>query len=604
MIRHLRNARHAFANLKLKWKFSLINLFVVLIPSLLIGTFFYSYVYQVIQTNDISYKSSIVQLMAERINDYVRQVERLTYSMYKKEEQAMLAAPPATNSLHDSSYNEKLFASFLDSSNFTVVEGTIDNALFVHANGRLRQSGNYLADASYEYTRTSWYRQAMDSGGETFVFFPNNRDYSVIPSEQSIGFVRKINSIDTNLPLGVLLIDIPVLSIGKLLRAFHPKGDSSIYLIDERGYVLYSNQDGGLIGKQLPSAYYEWASAHADGPQIGYADNERMIASSIVSNMNWRIVSVDRMSDLSLTLDKLRNRAYLLVLLSLLIGILLANSFTSRVTSAISFLQQRMRRFQEGDFTVAVKWTRRDEIGQLASSFNEMIAHMADLIHNNYIIRLKEREAQFKALQAQINPHFLYNTLDLIINIALLKRVPLIVDISRRLADMFKYSISKKGPIVTLEEELEHVGHYLSIMNFRYNKKFIVEMDIAPETMQLPVIKFSLQPIVENAIYHGLEIKIGTGTLRIHSSVRNDIHIIEIVNDGLPIPPERLEQLQSRLSGHYPPAPEAADGKESIGLLNVQERIQLHFGANYGLQISSGDSETKVRLELPAVRRQ
>lgn len=272
------------------------------------------------------------------------------------------------------------------------------------------------------------------------------------------------------------------------------------------------------------------------------------------------------------------------------------------MTRPIYYLQGKMKKFQNGDFKSKVNWSRKDEIGKLAVTFNEMTERINQLIEQNYVAQIKQREAQFNALQAQINPHFLYNTLDSISNIAIAQQVPYVSEISIHLADMLRYSISKIGPIVTLQEELNHIKAYLLIQNIRYGNKFTAEWNIDPNTLDLPIIKLTLQPLVENAVYHGLEMKIGPGLIRISSWIEGRFACIQIEDDGLGIPPDRLSTLVQELKATSvsPQSAVAFEGTKSLGIINVHERIRLQYGNQYGLELHSHAGGTTVFMRLPA----
>ncbi|MBU5442290.1 sensor histidine kinase [Paenibacillus sp. MSJ-34] len=588
-----------YYKVSLKSKFIVTNLLVVFIPILIIGTLFYNYTSKVIQSEATAYKKNIVKLMGQHVDNYIFQLKQLTYSFYQTDVQKILPDFP-DGMVARYNYNDKLFSYLYASSHFTGIEGSFESAVFIRPDGTYHQTGINVIQPDFDFGEMPWYREASNSTGKINIYTNNSRPYLVIPpNDLSISIVRNIYSIYGDGNLGVLLIDIPLSQINKLFSQFELKTEDNIYLIDRDGRVLFSSIDDTMAGKQLDSVYYDWIGGEFSGNRIININNERILVTYYAtSNTDWKMISIDRMADLKATLLSLKNRAILLAAIALAVGVFIAWFFSSHITRAISFLQMRMRKFQEGDFNTRIRWVRQDEIGKLGESFNEMAYRINDLIQHNYVIQIKNREAQFKALQAQINPHFLYNTLDSISNISLVQNVPLVGEISNQLADMLRYSISNTGPVVTLREELDHVQAYLSIQNIRYTNKFHIIWDIHPEALDFNVIKLTLQPIVENAIYHGLEMKMGQGTLRITAEIENDRFIIDVVDNGLGIPAAKLEQLQEKLKS---PVSLASEGRQSegIGLVNVQERIRLQFGDSFGLQLQSGEQGTSVKMVLP-----
>jgi two-component system sensor histidine kinase YesM len=595
--------RQRYLNATLKAKFIISNLIVVLIPILIVGTLLYQYASKVTEENAAAYKYNIIELMSERMDSYLNQLKLMTYSMYQLDVQDMLTKELLTSSVDKLRFDEKLFSYLIANANFTRAEGSFDNAVFIRPDGRFHQTGSMAIKADFAFVNTDWYQTAVQSKGQIEMIFPNRRPYLEIPpAEPAITIVRQIHSLDGIRQLGVLIIDVEINQIARLFRSMPLKPDDDIYIINEKGRIIYNSSKPQLIGSDLPPEYYGWMANKTSGKEIVNLNNERVLVTYHTSpSSDWKFISIDRMGDLTQTLSNIKIRTFLLGILSLLVGILLANFFSSQVTKPIHILQRRMKRFQTGDFESQVRWSRKDEIGNLAGSFNEMTEQISQLIQQNYVARIKEREAQFHALQAQINPHFLYNTLDSISSIALVQNAPLINEMSNHLASMLRYSISKAGPVVTLQEELDHITAYLLIQNIRYGNKYTTVWDIQSCTLKLPLIKLTLQPLVENAIYHGLEMKVGAGEICISSWVDQDIFYIEIKDDGLGIPPDRLDQIVRDLGN--PPVRSidslSNTNRKSIGIDNVHDRIRLQFGNQYGLSITSHSSGTTVVVRLP-----
>jgi len=602
--RLLKSLYGLYLNASLKSKFIVTNLLIVLIPILIVGTLFYLYTAGVIRDNAASYKFNIVQLMSERLDSYVAQLKLLTYSMYQSDVQRLLSAEVPGDPIDKVMYDEELFSYLIASANFTSAEASFDHAVFIRTDGQFHQIGSTAIKPDFPFPGTDWYKKSMSLGGQIEMFFPDDRPYLAIPqNEMVLSLTRQIKSMDSGRDLGVLLIDVPIRKIGSLFRSM-PIQPDDIYVINETGRIIYSSNPQ-LIGRTLLPEYYEWIGKGESGTEIRTIGSERFLVTYHASaETDWMFISLDRMGDLILTLNDLRNRGIALGLLSLLVGILLATFFSTQVTRPISYLQGQMRRFQNGELISRIKWSRKDEIGKLAESFNEMTEHINRLIRQNYLAGIKQREAQFHALQAQINPHFLYNTLDSISNIAQAEQVPYISEISIRLAEMLRYSISKKGPVVTLREELNHIKAYLLIQNIRYDNKFTAVWNIEPGTLELSVIKLTLQPLVENAVYHGLEVKMGPGKIAISSRIEDDYLLIRIEDDGVGIPPGRLAEIQEELRSPVATKHDGGEpeGKRGLGIVNVHERIRLHFGDKYGLELTSGPEGTCVVVRLPAVR--
>ncbi len=215
--------------------------------------------------------------------------------------------------------------------------------------------------------------------------------------------------------------------------------------------------------------------------------------------------------------------------------------------------------------------------------------------------QLTKKQAELEALQSQINPHFLYNTLESIRGQAIVYGLKDIEVMTHALSKLFRYSISNKNALVTLEEELANVDNYLLIQHIRFNNKFEKVDLVDPDTLQYRIPKLIIQPIVENAIYHGLETKLGRGHIEICAHITQKRLVINIRDDGLGIPHEKLKALNDSLSGTSED-PISSKGS-SVGLRNVHKRIQLHFGQEYGMNVYSTEGVgTDIQLNMPLTK--
>lgn len=242
---------------------------------------------------------------------------------------------------------------------------------------------------------------------------------------------------------------------------------------------------------------------------------------------------------------------------------------------------------------------------QLSSIFQELDAllnNMQQLMLRESNAQLMKKQAEFDALQSQINPHFLYNTLDCIRGQAIRYGIKDIEVMTRALSKLFRYSISNHNATVTLEEELNNIESYLLIQQMRFNNKFIKEAYIDDDARDCIIPKLIIQPIIENAIHHGLETKIGSGLLVIRAYITEQRLIINVKDDGCGIPQSRLEMINAALESNSPIESTEAN-KISVGLMNVNSRIKLTYGKLYGLNVySTQDIGTDVQLNLPLIK--
>jgi two-component system sensor histidine kinase YesM len=253
-----------------------------------------------------------------------------------------------------------------------------------------------------------------------------------------------------------------------------------------------------------------------------------------------------------------------------------------------------MRRVENGDLTVKTKMRRKDEIGMLGDSFDKMVRRIRGLMDQIYQEQQTLRKSELKALQSQINPHFLYNTLDSIIWLARANRTDEIIRMVTSLTKMFRIVISRGKEVISVKEEIDHIFNYLTIQQLRYRSKLSYEIDIPESMYRYQTLKLLLQPLVENAIYHGIKLKKEQGRITVTGyETEHTLHFL-VHDTGPGMTEEQLEQLHNTL--------EEEDGikMDSYGAKNVHERIRLFFGAEYGLKYESmAEQGTTVTLTIP-----
>jgi two-component system sensor histidine kinase YesM len=268
------------------------------------------------------------------------------------------------------------------------------------------------------------------------------------------------------------------------------------------------------------------------------------------------------------------------------------------ITRPIRKLSEVTNQVAGGDFTVRFDERSSAEVSMLSDSLNTMIDKINELLEQVKTEQTRLRKAEFEVLQAQINPHFLYNTLDAIVWLAEAGESKKVVSMVGSLSEFFRTSLNQGKDIITVREEIQHVGSYLEIQQVRYQDILNYEINI-PETLHRYTIpKITIQPIVENALYHGIKNKRGCGKIVIDGCKEEDFFVIRISDNGIGISPERLEQVKDGIKNKVPTQ------NNIYGLYNVNERIRLNFGENYGISIESTYGEgTVVSIILPYVEK-
>lgn len=274
-----------------------------------------------------------------------------------------------------------------------------------------------------------------------------------------------------------------------------------------------------------------------------------------------------------------------ILILVLLFIIIIAYAFAHRFSKRVEKLVQKIKVAETGDLTIAEEIKGNDEIAVLDKQFNRMLIKLDQLIHKNYIQQLEKKETKFRNLQLQINPHFLYNTLETISSIAAINQTFIICELCEKLGDIFRYSLGKNyGEFVTVKQELQHIQNYIYIQSTRYRNKFEVFYNVGTEVQEKLILRFILQPIVENAILHGLSPLKEKGTLEISISQEDELLIVKVEDDGIGMPKEKIDELIQYCNFDDN---SIKDKSKSIGIRNVNQRIKLMYGVEYGISIES-----------------
>ncbi len=398
-------------------------------------------------------------------------------------------------------------------------------------------------------------------------------------------------------PLGFVKMDVLSDFVFQSVYGSHDK-KIPIFFLDDKKQVIHESEAGALELDRLIRTPSDW-----NEPFLSIVDKEGLRSIVIRRSLPQYGIQGIFVFPYSEIEDRLKETSFffLLYVLLLILGFSGLTVLFSRVFAhRMSLLIAKFRKAAEGDLSIGNCIEGEDEIGRLDRHFNRMKEQLGNLIQENYIRVLEKREAELNALQFQINPHFLFNTLQSIDTLASRYGANEISEICTRLGEMFRYNMHYSGSdAVPLRDELAHVRNYLFIQNIRFYDRFTTFFDIQEESEGCPVLRFILQPIVENSIVHGFQEKRGMGCLEIRSRIQEDTLLVIVEDDGIGMTKERVSDIEECLL--------SSDGSRlhstgsSIGIGNVHARLKLAYGDKYGLFIESRlDAGTKVTLRIPA----
>lgn len=451
-----------------------------------------------------------------------------------------------------------------------------------------------------DVTGEPWFRDALEKTENQhfslphvqYIFDNNENQYRwVISLSRAVELTS-----GTSTAQGILLVDISYSSLEQLFDGVTAGKGGYVYLISSDGELLYHSKmqliDSGRMQENNVAA-----AAYKDGNHMEEFDgSSRFVTIKSIGYTGWKVVGVT--PENVVTLNTIKTRLFIVFIIALILFILaLINSYiSSRITNPIKELEKSVGILEEGNLDVPVYAGGSYEIQHLGKSIGDMAAQIRLLMKDIVTEHEAKRKQEFDTLQSQINPHFLYNTLDIIVWMIENEQKAEAVKAVTALARFFRISLSKGKSIITVRDELEHVRNYLMIQHMRFKNKFTYEIQAEDGVLELASLKLMLQPLVENAIYHGMEFMDGDGEILLKVWKEEGDLYFSVIDNGLGMTEEQVGNLFTGASH--------VDSKRGsgIGVKNVNERIKLYFGEKYGLSIESEPDEgTTVKIHLPVV---
>lgn len=388
-----------------------------------------------------------------------------------------------------------------------------------------------------------------------------------------------------------VVIDIRFSKIANYIDAVGIGQHGYCFIMDGEGQIIYHPQQ-----QLIYSGLKEENTKRFDGMENGTLwDNQAIYTVNTLNNYNWRIVGVSYIDEL-VTARKTQVVGILSGMLAIVVSAALISSYvlSRKISKPIQALVNAMAEFEKN----AENFTYQDvggssEIASLSESFDQMVLKIQALMEKVRNEEISLRKTELKALQAQINPHFLYNTLDAIGWLCEEERSQDAVEMVNALARLFRISISKGHELIPIEKEVEHAGSYLKIQNFRYKNQFTYHFDVEKSCLPYYCNKITLQPIIENAIYHGIDRMVDEGKIEITIREQGEDILFSIRDNGVGMTREQCAAVLNKEPGD----------QTGIGIKNVNDRIKIYFGEKYGIQIESElDEGTCVTICMPKVR--
>ena len=456
-----------------------------------------------------------------------------------------------------------------------------------------------------DVTQQSWFTKARDTMENVHFSLPHVQNLFYEPVGKHNWVISMSRFVELNrrgIPRqGVLLVDMSFSGIRQILEKANSDNRSEyIYLCSGDGDIIYHPRME-LINADLYQEQTDTAG-RADGTYSDYHSGRQQITIiKTVSYTGWKLVSVIPLENYSIGMGKTQYFV-VLVLAFALLGILLVNQMVSgNVIRPLLKLDESVRDLENGNLNPDIYIGGPQEVEHLGRTLQTSVHKINQLMDDVLTEQEEKRRSELNALQSQINPHFLYNTLDSVVWMIEGGHNQGAVYMIRQLASLMRISISRGRTIIPIKNEIRHAESYMNIQQVRYKNTFTVSYEIPEEIKDLCTVKLILQPILENAIYYGVQSMDGDGEILVRGSRDGDDVYLDVIDNGLGMPEEQVERLLKGTS--LQEEENAVRHGNGVGLYNVHTRIQLRFGQEYGLEIQSEPDEgTMVRIHLPVIR--
>ena len=462
-------------------------------------------------------------------------------------------------------------------------------AIFSKDGELIKNTDNFKLKKGLNIKEQEWFKKVDKPGG---FYFSSPHVQNLFSSKHmwvvSLSEAVKMNYENKSIDV-VSLVDMNFSVIDRLCQRVSLGKRGYIYVIDKDGNIIYHPQQQ-MIYIGLKTENIDDVTKRNDGSYVENYDGEkRLLTIKTVSYTGWRIIGVSYMDEIVTTSKEIYDFITFILIFGVIFVFSISLFISAKISLPIKRLEKLMKKVEKGQFDIYAEVKGEDEVKQLSRTFNLMILRIRELM--DQIVKEQElkRKSELKALQAQINPHFLYNTLDSIVWMAENDKNQGVITMVTSLAKLFRISISKGEETASIKDELEHARNYLIIQQIRFKDKFDFVFEIQPEVYKYRTVKLVLQPIIENAIYHGIGHIVDKGMIQIKASIIQDKILFEIIDNGAGMTSRVLERVLR--------AEAKSETGSGVGVKNVNERIQIYFGKEYGLEIQSElDAGTCVKI--------
>lgn len=470
------------------------------------------------------------------------------------------------------------------------------NVAVVAENGRnLINDGTAELNPYATLEDMNWYKETMEAGGASVVSSSHVQNAIMGSYQWVVTLSKALINPKTGKAEGIFFIDLNYSAINTLCEKISLGSKGYLFIVDKHKSIIYHPQQqlvlAGLKSEQLDEAL----RLRNGNFMTNEGDSSKLYTICSSAETGWTIAGVAYLSDLMRNKQQTQLAYVLIALVLFTMAMVLSVLLSGGITRPLTELKESMKEVERGNFNnAAFGITGDNEIASLGNSFNIMTERIQQLMEENVQEQRQKRKSELRALQSQVNPHFLYNTLDSIIWMSESGKNDEVVLMTSALAKLLRQSISNENEIVPISQEIEYTRSYLIIQKMRYRDQLEFEIEVDDDIMSRPIVKLVIQPLVENAIYHGIKYLEGKGMIWINGGRTGDKIVISISDNGVGMD-------EGTLAGILEKKPKDKDRKSNgVGVYNVHNRLQLYYGKEYGLSFESAVGiGTNVTVKIP-----
>jgi two-component system sensor histidine kinase YesM len=473
----------------------------------------------------------------------------------------------------------------------TNIESNILNVALISEDGRLIASSSDV-EINPDILTIEWFKEAIMASDIHHFSGLHTENYFLFGKKEVFTVSKSVQYLESGLTTtGVLMIDIDTSNFKLLAQQTNLGNKGHIVITSQNDKIIYASDPLCLEGDCSSASIIE--NIVLGGRMVKWDGLNMYVNVNTIKDTRWKIATFINVNEIVNTKTDILFRLILIFILTLITTAMTSSYFTRRITIPMESLKKHIALIEQGDFESRIHVEGQKEVVHLAEAFNTMSNRIKELMEKVFNEQNEKRKTQFIALQNQINPHFLYNTLDSIVALSENNRNKDVENAIIALSKFFRMSISNSMNLVELKDEIEHVRNYLLIQQIRYQNTFVFDFEIDDDVLHHKVIKLSLQPLVENAILHGIQPEESFSTIMIKAYASNGFLYIEVFNEGYGISQERIQEIHAMFAS-------SDQSTSSMGLKNVYQRLKLYYGNEADLILESEmDEYTKVIMKMP-----